>query len=889
MLVATAFDLALPFAVERYIEASLQDAGLRGSVDVTSVGLHETRVRRLELREPGATAPQLVVTRLRARYSLSDLLARRVDSFHADTATWRLRAGALERLLGREGEGAALPSTQIDVRTLVVVSAEDGRELVKGRVQVDQHGYIDASLRGIVAGTTADATAHVDRHGSGRIEVVLATSEVETGVVGATGIEGSVILELAGGDVVSARGRARARAAALGALPLGAVDVELDVREATLHATANGDFGRLVVESEVGSSLKLGREVLPFRLDARLQPAIADALIRPQSVAVRGTAPATFHGEGTFLRAGRAWSVMMPVVDVVARFDGGEMNGRKATGLELSAHASALVTPEVAWAALHPGTVVRIERFAVPASSVRAHGVTATLARSGLAVLVRSAAEPWSIAIPELRLRGRELAVAVADRKVVASVDAPVWVRAGSSRVTAGFRAGGHLIARVPNGLPGGLELASQRIELAIAPSSSQPAFDSGHSSFGGSFFATAPVQLGGAYRAVVDTLRMDVRADVVDGRLSLVGLSTALAARDLRWKEVVLASFDGRVEGSASGWSLAGVARLGAEPVFVSATALSDLRKQAVLKVSAPRLAISPAHPLGRLLADHLGVLVRGDLALYGDLAINDGTPSARLTASLVDGRASDLRSRIAAAGVRGRLRLLYDGVLRTDGEQLLQWRELRAGDEVLGAGRARFGLGPKTLEVGEVTAALGKGKVVVKPFSVARSAPRAQVTLALTGLDLRRWLPVVSRGHLRGTGIVDGTLRASVTPDSLSIRTGRLVARSAGRLQVERSRYLEELVRTRLKNANVVSRKVGRRVVAALCDFDYERLALEFFEGKRRPEVRLQVDGHGHRVPQRIELTIDATGVEEVAASALRHMDARTTLAAASPQSEN
>jgi len=881
---AVAAVVALPHVVERYIESTLRQAGWQVDLDVDAVGLGETRLRRLAIRQPGAGQPELSMTGIRVRYRLRELVSGHLDSIAVATATWACDAKGLQRWLGEEPSARpALAATPISVDDLVVVSARDGHPLATGSLRVDERGRLDGRLYAVVAGVKTEARAHLDGRGSGRVELSVLSRGQGSFAVDARELRGAASIELVEGALVSARGHLQGRDVWVHGAYLGAVAVDLGLDGAALRASATGAFGRVAVASEVPWRGGAVGTVLPFEVDAELNPSTVASLASTSwTIGAHADSPAVVHGRGTLVRAGAAWIALLPELQLAMRLDEVEAGGYRASAVDVEATASLHLSPELTLMTIAPGARVESSRVALASMRGSLTAGRMTLARPGLIVTTGDGIRV--LAVSRLRLQGEDLQVAAADDTMATRFDVPIWITADSAGLRAGFGAGGRAVVRLPAALVAPVQLP-KRVGLAIDPSSS-PAFDTRSSRLRASVALDEPVALGGKARAVVEGLRVEARAEVHQGHLAHVGLSGSLSARDLEWQGMSLSSFDGRFARTPSGWNLAGVAKADAEPIFVSASAPLSAREVQV-RVSAPRVSMSRTHSLGHFLAEHLGMAARGSVAVHGRVAITDGRPRAELTASFTDLAVSDLGARTTLLGARGQLRFLYDGTLRTDGMQSVHWRQLRVGDQRLGAGRVRFALGAATLDVDGLSIGLGAGQVSVEPFTVSRSSPRARVTVSVTGVDLRRWLPVVSRGSVRGTGIVDGKVTATLSPHSFSIATGRFVTRGPGRLQVADARRLRALVDTKLRTANIVSKTVGRRVVAALCDFDYERLALEFLDGAG-PEARLLVEGQGHRGPQRIQLEVDASGAEEFAVAALRRAG-RASLAAAAPHARS
>lgn len=181
------------------------------------------------------------------------------------------------------------------------------------------------------------------------------------------------------------------------------------------------------------------------------------------------------------------------------------------------------------------------------------------------------------------------------------------------------------------------------------------------------------------------------------------------------------------------------------------------------------------------------------------------------------------------------------------------LRWRDAQLGAIALGGG-----------EVGLVRS--GAGAVITRgavrayggEVALARKT-RLDAPLALTvsGVELDRLLSRFS-AHVQGAGRLDG---------SILVRAGEveriaLVSRS-GTLQIGDRRWVRQAA-ARIASGRVA---VAERVGGALADFEYRKLAIQLAPSVSGPMVRIELDGHGRRVAQEVDLIVNVRGLRDAA----------------------
>jgi len=177
------------------------------------------------------------------------------------------------------------------------------------------------------------------------------------------------------------------------------------------------------------------------------------------------------------------------------------------------------------------------------------------------------------------------------------------------------------------------------------------------------------------------------------------------------------------------------------------------------------------------------------------------------------------------------------------------LRWVRATGLPVELGAGSATVQLVPGGVRIAKATLAALGGDVAIDPFEL-RGTGMPKTMLHLHGLALARVLDTVGRGHVHGTGLLDGDVELEGGVASASLR-----ARGRGDVQVH---GLGGTLGNEL-----------RRVSSALEDFTYDRLALIVRPPGNEPESTLVLHGRGKHVPQELELTVHLRGARTAARS--------------------
>jgi hypothetical protein len=286
--------------------------------------------------------------------------------------------------------------------------------------------------------------------------------------------------------------------------------------------------------------------------------------------------------------------------------------------------------------------------------------------------------------------------------------------------------------------------------------------------------------------------------------------------------------------------------------------------------EMPATLLALAPV--AARLAGERLTARLSGAgrIALHGRVEFAGGAPTGWARISLAD--ASLRAGGLELSGVRADVRVASLSPLATAGEQRIAFARGRIGDVPLGAGWLGLDRRAGATELRARAHVLG-GTAWTSTWVHGDEARGAQpVRLTARDLDLRKILPRLTRGRARGTGRVSGALsaEASLRPVALRITGGHLAATRPGRIAIPGARDLLRSIDARARQPAVVQavpRLLRDRIVGALCDFDYTKLALDLNDRRGELLLRLDLHGHGHRIPQELSVALHVRGLERLA----------------------
>lgn len=176
------------------------------------------------------------------------------------------------------------------------------------------------------------------------------------------------------------------------------------------------------------------------------------------------------------------------------------------------------------------------------------------------------------------------------------------------------------------------------------------------------------------------------------------------------------------------------------------------------------------------------------------------------------------------------------------------------------VGAGELRAHHSPAgwSLDAGRAEA-LG-GELVVEPAAAAPDRP-LDVVIHAHDLALHRVLGSFARGHADGSGALDGELVLRLAATGASLQRAMLHARPRGTVQLSDPAWRAQV------SASATGFALHQRIAATLADFEYGRLAAVLHPAGSDPDLQITVQGHGKRIAQDLDLTINLRGLRRAA----------------------
>lgn len=359
-------------------------------------------------------------------------------------------------------------------------------------------------------------------------------------------------------------------------------------------------------------------------------------------------------------------------------------------------------------------------------------------------------------------------------------------------------------------------------------------------------------------------TLTTDAR-----GRLRAVGRGRAEHAA---WRSVPVGPTAAHVRVTRQELAIDAIGRATREAPFALAARIGLARDGGSVHLGVPMSEVRATDPLHRVLAELVGMRIVGRAG--GQVDADLGTLGAGTARIAVEG--ASLEPTIgsgAARGVHGEIQLAQLEPATSVAFAPVRFLELDVGDLVTtGPGTARVRFAPDgQMEVEELTAVLGGGRVRLAPFRMDLDAPDTTVDVRLAGVDLADIATAISRGRVEATGEVDGRIALRVRLGEemrIVLGEGHLTARPPGRIRV----VGDVTPPADTRDPSRIAGALGRRVIAALSDFEYSRLSIDLVREGEATMAHASVTGCGTRTPQEIELALNVSGIQPLLDEVLR-----------------
>ena len=142
----------------------------------------------------------------------------------------------------------------------------------------------------------------------------------------------------------------------------------------------------------------------------------------------------------------------------------------------------------------------------------------------------------------------------------------------------------------------------------------------------------------------------------------------------------------------------------------------------------------------------------------------------------------------------------------------------------------------------------------------AVTIGAGSVDLAIDARGLDLAQVLAIVGRGRVEASGLLDGQVAVRADDHGLAITSAALRSRHAGGIRVPAFDWSKQAL------ASVTGIALHSRIVATLADFAYDRLSIELHPRGAEPEARVVMSGHAKRLAQELDLVVNLRGVRDV-----------------------
>lgn len=343
------------------------------------------------------------------------------------------------------------------------------------------------------------------------------------------------------------------------------------------------------------------------------------------------------------------------------------------------------------------------------------------------------------------------------------------------------------------------------------------------------------------------------------------------LRADALRIGKIEIPSVTARAQGGPSRLRIAGSAQFTETAKLVVSTVLSRKGSRWVCpsQVRLPMAQIDRGDRLSRLIESVANVSAAGKLSAKAQVDVCGTSPQGKGTLQLHKVEASHRGESFAVFGLDGLLTFSSLAPLVLPEWQQLDWTSLELGDQRFGRGSVNGRLAsPPLLELRRLELETGAGLFWTSAFTLNPKHVDIDTTVFASGVQLKKWLPIVSRGRLRGSGRLSGQIgvRLQSKPElQVDFKRGTLRSDGKGHFTVVDRRWLQSALERSAQGMGLEDDKsalIKDRVIGALADFQYEKLVVRVEERKLEPTLSLHMRGKGRKMRQELDLTVNVGG---------------------------
>lgn len=281
-----------------------------------------------------------------------------------------------------------------------------------------------------------------------------------------------------------------------------------------------------------------------------------------------------------------------------------------------------------------------------------------------------------------------------------------------------------------------------------------------------------------------------------------------------------------------------------------------ADSPRATLLFTSAP-FAVEEDSPVSELVTGTPDWSVGGLFAIDALVGFGEGAPDPRILLTVEEGSVSRDDGEIALSGIDGSIELDRITPLLTPGVQRITLEGGRLGEVTVTGGEIEIRAdGDGLVRFERFIASMGEyGVFEADPFTIDPTAPVLDTTIAARNMSLKLWLELIAEDRVRGEGTLAGRIHVgwdAARPQQFTIEDSTLAAQpSRGSITISEEHDLRDLLEKsdpRFRDDEFMS-TVGEKIVAAVQDFAFTSLTLDFEETADGTEFHIVTRGRGRQ----------------------------------------
>jgi len=266
----------------------------------------------------------------------------------------------------------------------------------------------------------------------------------------------------------------------------------------------------------------------------------------------------------------------------------------------------------------------------------------------------------------------------------------------------------------------------------------------------------------------------------------------------------------------------------------------------------------------------------VEGQLAVDGRITVDAHRLTPDITVTTQNATIRSKEYDAAVEGLTGSIQLARFDPVSTPGEQRFTIASARLGELELNDGLVTFRVDdPDSIFIERTRWSWGKkGTFWLHAFRFKPSDPTYDVEVFVENLNVNQWVKLISNDRASGSGLLYGRIPITYRPNEnprLAFGRGFLYAQpEPGTIQVSDGQLVADLLVQSdsrfVTDANMAT--VKERIVEALKDFKYDRLAFDFIPRKDDLQLKITTSGTGTG-PKKVPiggLTVNLNGYDKL-----------------------